>query len=93
MDQLQRDGRRLAGMVGFAFGVLLHVVVGFFVFSSGLIAPLWAVVVLIGLWFVGASLLWTWRASPVRTLLIPVVMAAIWWAAISAGGTWLGWTA
>lgn len=93
MDDLQHDGRRLAGMIGFAFGVLLHVIVGVFVFSSGLIAPSWAVVVLVALWLVGASLLWSWRRAPVRALLVPVVMAAIWWAAIMAGDLWLGWTA
>lgn len=93
MDELHHDGRRLAGGIGFAFGVLLHVIVGVFVFSSGLIAPTWAVVVLIALWFVGASLLWSGRRSPARSLGIPIAMAAIWWAAITAGDLWLGWTA
>lgn len=93
MDDLHDSGHRLAGLIGLVFGSLLHVVVGVFVFSSGLVAPPWATVVLIGLWFVAASLLWTWRRSPVRALLVPVGMAVVWWAAVTAGDIWLGWTA
>jgi hypothetical protein len=25
-------------------------------------------------------------------MLVPFAMAAIWWATITAGGSWLGWT-
>lgn len=92
-DELHASSRRLAGMIGLVFGSILHVVVGVFVFSTGLIAPWWAAVVMVAVWFVGASLLWSWRRSPGRALAVPVVMAAIWWATMTAGDTWLGWTA
>lgn len=93
MDELREEGRRAAGLIGLVFGSLLHVVVGVFVFSTGIIAPAWAAVVLIALWFVGASLLWRWRSSPSLALLVPIVMALVWWAAMTAGDAWLGWTA
>lgn len=93
MDEIDDAGRRLAGLIGFVFGCIMHVVVGVFVFSSGLVAPGWAVAVLVVVWFVAASLLWQWRRRPVHALLVPVVTGAIWFLAISAGGAWLGWTA
>ena len=93
MDEFDDAGRRLAGLIGFVFGTLLHVVVGVFVFSSGLVAPAWAVALLVVVWFVGAALLWQWRRRPGRALLVPVATAAVWFAVISAGGAWLGWTA
>lgn len=92
-DELHHEGRRLAGFVGLVFGSLLHVLVGVFVFSTGLIAPPWAAVAMIALWFVGASLLWRWRRSPALALLVPVVMALVWWGTMTAGDVWLGWTA
>ena len=93
MDEIDDAGRRLAGLIGFAFGCLLHVVVGVFVFSSGLVAPAWAVTVLIAVWLVGAWLLWRWRRRPGWALLVPVATATVWFLVISAGGAWLGWSA
>lgn len=87
------DGHRIASAIGVAFGGLLHLVVGAFVLPSGLVAPAWAWLGLVALWVAGALLLWVWRRSPVRALLVPVAMAAIWWAALTAGDVWLGWTA
>jgi hypothetical protein len=38
--------------------------------------------------------IWRWRRlHPFRVMLLPFVMAAIWWATITAGDLWLGWTA
>ena len=92
-ESFHRDGHRLARLVGLVFGALMHLIVGAFVLPSGVVAPGWAWIGLVTLWVVGAGLLWTWRRSPVRTLLVPVVMAAIWWATLTAGDVWLGWTA
>lgn len=93
MDEFDDAGRRLAGLIGFAFGCLLHAVVGVFVFSSGLVAPAWAVAALVAVWFAGAALLWRWRRRPGWALLVPVATGAVWFLAISAGGAWLGWSA
>ena len=65
-----------------------------FYFAAGLVAPLWAVVALVVLWLVLFVLgcLW-WRRRPLWTLPLPVVAALVWWGGITAGETWLGWTA
>lgn len=86
-------GHRLASLIAVVFGSLMHVVVGVFVLSSGLVAPAWAAAILSILWVAAAWLLWRWRTTPIRALLVPVGMAAIWWATVTAGDAWLGWTA
>lgn len=92
-DDLRDEGRRLASLVALVFGGLLHAIVGYFVFLTGLVAPWWAWFTMVALWVVAARALWRWRRFPVRVLLVPFAMAAIWWAAIWAGDVWLGWSA
>lgn len=92
-DDLRDDGRRIASLIGLVFGGLMHLVVGVFVLSSGLVAPAWAAALLSVLWVAAAGLLWHWRHTPLRALFVPVVMALVWWATITAGDIWLGWTA
>ena len=80
---------RLAAMVGLA----AHV--AFFVWyaASLLLAPLWAVAGLLAIWtgLLVAAVRW-WR-RPLLILMLPVIDAAVWFAVISAGGYFLGWTA
>jgi hypothetical protein len=52
--QVQGQGRRLAAAVALVFSILMHLAMGSFVFASGLIAPGWAVGLLIGVWIAGA---------------------------------------
>jgi hypothetical protein len=63
---------------------------GFFMLSSGLLAPLWAVIVFMLLWAFG--LLMIWRLPALWRLAVPLVVLAIWWAGLSLGGALLGWT-
>jgi hypothetical protein len=71
----------------------LHLVVGWFTAASGLVAPLWAIVVLIGLWLAAVLLLVrTARRKPFMTPLVPITNGLLWWGAITAGRAWLGWT-
>ena len=63
-------------------------------FAAGLAAPLWAVVGFIATWIALFVLGCLWfRRKPLRTLLLPVVAAALWYGGMSAGEAWLGWTA
>ena len=67
----------------------------FFLYAaSGLLAPGWAVAVLLLVWaalfFVGTR--W-WTPHPKRTLLLPVIAIVIWFGALFAGGAFLDWTA
>jgi hypothetical protein len=87
-------GREVSAVLALVAGGFLHLVMGVFVLSSGLLAPWWAVLLLVAVWV----LLWIpirrWRHDhPFRTMLVPFAMAAIWWAVITAGDVWLGWTA
>ncbi len=84
----------LAAKVVRVLGIVAHVVLLPYYLASGLVAPLWAVIVLVAVW---AALLVValrlWKARPFLVPLVPIAAVAIWFAAIAAGETWLGWTA
>lgn len=73
----------------------LHVAVGFFPYgASGLVAPPWGLGVLAVVWGALLIALLRWKPAPRWWLLvIPVVAVALWFAMITAGEVWLGWTA
>jgi hypothetical protein len=61
--------------------------------SSGLVAPLWAVVVL-GLWraVLAVVAVRAFRHRPLLVPLVPLVALGTWVAALTAGERLLGWT-
>jgi len=62
--------------------------------ASGLVAPYWAVGVLLVVWLVLTVVTCRWfMPHPRRTLVMPVVAFAVWIGTISAGGAFLDWTA
>jgi hypothetical protein len=65
-----------------------------FFFSAGLVAPGWAVVVLVVVWLalLVLGVLW-FRRRPWWVVPLPLLAAAVWFGSISAGEAWLGWTA
>jgi hypothetical protein len=71
-----------------------HLVVGVFYLSSGLVAPLWAVVVL-GVWWVLLAVQLSRLAlrGSWWTPAVPVVAFATWYVVLTAGERLLGWTA
>ncbi|GAB4050996.1 hypothetical protein [Catellatospora paridis] len=82
-----------AKVVG-ALGILAQLVLLPFFLSSGLATPLWGLILLMMIWtalLVVAIRLW--RTRPFLVPLVPVVAVAAWFAVLSAGGAWLGWTA
>ncbi len=80
----------LYGLVGLA----LHVIAGFLMLVSGLVAPLWAVASMLFVWAVLLGLgLRLWRVKPWVTIGFPVLAFVVWIATIAAGGAWLGWQA
>ena len=75
------------GMAGMAAAFFLYA-------ASGLVAPFWAVVGLLGLWLVMFVLAcrW-WTPHPKRTLLVPLIALVVWFAVLTLGEVLLDWTA
>lgn len=72
----------------------MHLIVGAFYLASGLVgAPDLVVAALIAAWLGFGALLWHWRRAPIKALLLPFGEAALWFAVVSAGEAWFGWTA
>lgn len=81
-------------LVAAGLGMTMLAVIGYFYLASGLVAPLWAVGMLLAIWvgLVVVGVIW-FRPHPLRVLALPAVAAAIWWAVITLGERLLGWTA
>ena len=80
-------------MIWFAIAAALHLVAGFFYISSGLVAPLWGVLLLLVIWIALAIVLVRMRRDGPKTLAVPVAAAAIWFLVLWIGQSLLGWTA
>jgi hypothetical protein len=90
MRQMTSPGARVAGWVG----LVVHLAFFFWYAASGLVAPTWAVVVLLAVWVALLCVaVWLLRTRPVLVLLVPLAAALIWFGAVSAGDALLGWTA
>jgi hypothetical protein len=93
-DPQRETGRALGSLIAVVFAVALHLVVGFFVAASGLLAPAWAVVLLLAIW---VTLLWAIvrlrRRTPLGVLLVPFAMAGILYLVLTLGERLLDWTA
>jgi hypothetical protein len=77
-----------------AVAVLALLVQAPFFFSAGLVAPAWAVVLLVLVWLALVVLAVVWfRRHPWWVVPLPVVAALVWFGGISAGEALLGWTA
>ena len=83
-----------ARVVGW-IGLVAHLATLIWYAASGLLAPLWAVVLLLVIWAgLLAVAIWLLRSErPALTILVPLASTAIWFGVLSAGEAWLGWTA
>lgn len=98
LDDLVRDAgdaaRRVSGAVAGATFVVLHAVVGWFTLTLGLVAPMWAVALLLLVWAGVAVIGWRWRSRrPIATMLAPFAVAALDIGVVAFGDAVLGWTA
>jgi hypothetical protein len=75
-------------------GMALMAAVLFLYGVSGLLAPAWAVAVLVLVWLVLFALCcrW-WTPHPKRLPFVALFALVLWFAALNAGGAFLGWTA
>ncbi|MFP5282908.1 MAG: hypothetical protein ACLGIF_05600 [Actinomycetes bacterium] len=90
---MARDRRLIAAYVGGGVALVLMLVMLPFFVASGLMAPGWAVALLLLIWtslFV-TGLFWI-RHRPLWVLPIPLAAAGIWFGIMWAGGELLGWT-
>lgn len=78
-------------MIWFGVAVVLHLIAGFFYFLAGLVAPLWAVGILVVIWIALGVLLIRTRNNGPRDLWAPALAAALWLGAINAGDRLWGW--
>jgi hypothetical protein len=89
------DGRsRLPGYIAAGLAMAVLAVVGVFYLSSGLMAPLWAVIGLMVFWgaLVVLGVLW-FRRHPLRVVALPVIAVLVWFGVLTLGERLLGWTA
>jgi hypothetical protein len=86
-------GRALRVAAVAAAAVFQFVVLVPFTVASGLVAPLWAVVMLFAIWATAvAGLVLLARNRPFATLLVPITNMALWWLVMTIGERFLGWT-
>lgn len=92
MSGLREVVRRPSSWSGLLAG-LLHLGVLPFFAAAGLLAPGWAVGVLLVVWalLAVALVVLVRRRSPLA-LLVPAVAVALWFGALTAGEQLLGWT-
>lgn len=84
----------MPGYVAAGMAMAAMAVIGVFYLSSGLVAPLWAVVGLILLWIALVVIGIRWfRRHPLRVLALPVIAVVIWFSVLTLGERLLGWTA
>lgn len=87
-------GHRILERVVAALGVLGLIGALPVYVSSGLVAPLWAIVVLLLVWAALAVLSLRWfTRRPWVVLVLPLIAAAFWFATITLGEQVLGWQA
>jgi hypothetical protein len=82
-------GSSIARVVGFA----LQAVAAVFVAASGLMMPMWAVLVMWLVWLTGLAIQIVHRRRPLVVVAVPIVVTAIWVLTGTLGETYLGWTA
>ena len=92
----ERDtrGRVLRGVVVAAAIVGQLIVLVPFTVGSGLMAPWWAVAVLVAVWAAAAvGLVRLARTRPFATPIVPIANFTLWWLLLTIGERFLGWTA
>lgn len=88
------DRARVASLVGAGLAMAALAVVGIFYASAGLVAPLWAVIMLMVFWVLLVVLGIRWfRRRPLRVVPLPFVAVVVWLAVVTLGEQLLGWTA
>lgn len=84
----------VAQRVAASVGVVGMLAVAPFYIASGLVAPLWAILLLWLFWLALAVLAVRWfRTRPWVVLVLPLVAAGVWWLTLTLGERLLDWQA
>lgn len=77
------------------FGGMILMAATFFLYAvSGIVAPWWAVVLLLLVWLAAFARACTWWSThPRRITVLALGLTALWFAVLVSGGVWLGWSA
>ena len=90
---MPQDTRTVVKYVLAALALTAMLALAPFFLASGLMAPGWAVALLMAIWLALSVVGGLWiRRRPLWVIPLPFVAAAIWFGGMSAGGAWLGWT-
>jgi len=88
------DRTRVLGYLAAGLAMAAMAVIGVFYVSAGLVAPLWAVILLVLIWLALVAIGVAWfRRRPFHLLLLPVIAVLVWFVVITLGERLLGWTA
>ena len=92
-EHTDESPNKVLGYVIAGTGVALLVAALPFYLASGLLAPLWAIFVLLLIWALlfGLAIRW-FRRHPYRVIALPVAAGVIWFVLVSAGEAFLGCT-
>jgi hypothetical protein len=91
---MNAESSRVVGYLVSGLGIVLLLVELPFAAASGLMAPLWAVVLVLLGWLVLFVLAVRWfRTRPWPVLALPFIGAVLWFAVLTFGEQVLGWTA
>ena len=80
-------------MIWFVLAAILQAAVGFMYLASGLMAPLYGIVILWAIWIAATVVLVRFRRRGPILLLVPIAAAALWFGIMTLGDTVLDWTA
>ncbi|MDQ4148648.1 MAG: hypothetical protein M3164_01445 [Actinomycetota bacterium] len=89
---MERSSKSVAPAIALIVALLLHLVAGYFFLSSGLLAPLWAVALLLVVWVILLIVGIRNRDRPATVLLIPLLDVAVWFIVVQGGVLIFGWT-
>jgi len=92
-DASEKKHSSIGSKVALAIALGLQLVIGVPIAASGLIMPLWAVVLMLLVWALGFVQIVRDRARPFRALVVPFATIGVWFATATLGEAFLGWTA
>jgi hypothetical protein len=93
-DQAARHQPGVGPIVVGVLSGIAHLVPGFFIVVSGLVAPLWAIIFMLAVWIaMGVAIVRMVRRGWWWTPVVPIVAMGFWFGFITLGEKLLGWQA